>query len=320
MNLSVSSAARVPLQLLDRPARNWFAAARDIAMATAGAAIAWRLAIVATGEDRPIFAAIAAIVALAPGVASHRKQALGMLVGVSIGIVIGEIARHAPGTDSTMRIAVVTLLTMFAASSFGLNAVMVIQAGASAVLVIGSTNGTVGFDRLVHTAIGGGVALLFTQVLFSVEPLGDVRPAVARLAKAAEQLLVTIAAGATDPSAHERLEAQLDELRAADEALSSALKSADLRIRWTVRGRWSARRYVPILDRVRAATGPLMSTLQSLTLRLIDERVPTGTLVDRARDALAALRTVEEDAGSSSPDATVAAPADPVRAASRRRS
>ncbi len=316
MNRAVPRAAKGPLQLLDRPARNWLSAARDIAMATAGAAIAWRLAIWATGEPRPIFAAIAAIVALAPGVASHRKQALGMLVGVSIGIVVGVLARHVPGADSTMRIAAVSLVTLFAACSFGLNAVMVIQAGASAVLVVGSTNGTVGFDRLVHTAIGGGVALLFTQVLFSVEPLVDVRAAVARLAKAADALLATIAAGAADASARDRLEAELDELRAADAALSAALTSADLRVRWTVRGRWSASRSVPVLERVRAATRPLVSTLQSLTLRLVDEPSSTGTLIARARDALAGLRSVEE-----APVEPIAAERlDPARAASRPRS
>ncbi len=320
MNRFAPAAAKGPLQLLDRPKRNWFAAARDIAMATAGAAIAWRLAILVTGEDRPIFAAIAAIVALAPGVASHRKQALGMLLGVSIGIVVGVIARHVPGADNTLRIGIVTLVTMFAACSFGLNAVMVIQAGASAVLVIGSTNSAVGFDRLVHTAIGGSVALLFTQVLFSAEPLGGVRPAVARLARSAEQLLATIAAGAVEPSARDRLEAELDELRAAHDALAAALASADLRVRWTVRGRWSAGRYVAVLDRARAATGPLVSALQSLTLRLVDERVSTVALVDRARDALVALRTVDDAPLTATASPGVAARPDPVRAASRPRS
>ena len=101
-----------------------------------------------------MFAAIAAIVCLSPGVASHGRQAVGMLIGVGIGIAAGEWARSIP-LDPTLRIALVTPVAMLAAASFGLNAVMVIQAGTSAVLVVSSSQSGVGFERFADAGIGG---------------------------------------------------------------------------------------------------------------------------------------------------------------------
>jgi uncharacterized membrane protein YgaE (UPF0421/DUF939 family) len=279
-----------PLRLLDRPAAHWAAASRDILLSTAAAALAWRLAVAWTGNPQPIFAAIAAIVCLAPGVASHRRQAVGMLIGVSIGIVVAEIARAVPGVEGTWRIAAVTLVTMFAASSFGLNAVMVIQAGASAVLVIGSTAHTVAADRFAHTAIGGGVGLLFTQVLFTSDPLGQVRAAVARLATASGAVLDAMA-GPVERSDTSTLAARTEETRAAEAALSAALATADAIVRLTVRGRLAAPRVDAELARVRAVATALTTALQSLAARSRDPDVDTATLRARADDALRALRT-----------------------------
>ena len=69
---------------------------------------------------------------------------------------------------------------------------MIAQAAAGAILTVAVANGEAGTQRLVDALIGVGVALLFTQVLFSPEPLALLRRAeAAALADMAEALHLT---------------------------------------------------------------------------------------------------------------------------------
>jgi len=65
--------------------------------------LVWFFAQTVFGHPHPIFAAIIAIVCLAPGLPSHNKQALGLLVGVGIGIAVGEFALEFPNNMSLLR-------------------------------------------------------------------------------------------------------------------------------------------------------------------------------------------------------------------------
>lgn len=42
------------------------------------------------GHPQPVFAAISALICLAPGIPSHVRQGLGLMVGVTIGILVGR--------------------------------------------------------------------------------------------------------------------------------------------------------------------------------------------------------------------------------------
>ena len=208
-------------RLLGHPAHNWRQSCCDVLLSTIAAALSWWTATALLGDHAPVFAAIAAIVCLSPGVASHGRQAVGMLIGVGIGIAAGELARSIP-FDPTLRIALVTPVAMLAAASFGLNAVMVIQAGGSAVLVVASSQSGVGFERFADAGIGGCIGLLFSQVLFTPDPIAIVERAGTRLVLAVER-------GQSNA-----------EVRAAGAKLEDALASAQAIARWTLRGRLSA--------------------------------------------------------------------------------
>jgi hypothetical protein len=220
-------------RFLRTPALHWAQATRDILISAGAAGVAWWLGTL-LGHPRPVFAAIAAVVCLAPGVASHGRQAVGMLVGVTIGIVAGEAALSLPiltagGADMGLKVATVMLVALFAAASFGLNAVMIIQSGASAAIVIGAGQRGPGFERIGDAATGAAIGLLCSQVLFSPDPL-------TRIARARADLHRAIAtAGDNDP--HERAAA----IRRHAATLETVIGAAAGTTRWTLRGRWQAR-------------------------------------------------------------------------------
>ncbi|WP_242122007.1 FUSC family protein [Sphingomonas lacusdianchii] len=214
--------------LINAPTRNWLQSLRGILLSTIAAVLSWWAARTLFGDHPPVFAAIAAIVCLSPGIPSHGRQAIGMLVGVSLGIGVGEFARSLP-IDPTLRIAVVTPMAMLAAASFGLNAVMIIQAGASAVIVVAGEQAGAGLQRVADAAVGGGIGLLFSQFLFTPDP-------VAMVDRAGECWLRSRARGGR-------------EMRAAAAALDDAIGSARAMIRWTVRGRIGAQRVETAIER-----------------------------------------------------------------------
>lgn len=214
--------------LIDAPTRNWLQSLRGILLSTIAAVLSWWAARTLLGDHPPVFAAIAAIVCLSPGIPSHGRQAIGMLVGVSIGIGVGEFAQSLP-IDPTLRIAVITALAMFAAASFGLNAVMIIQAGASAVIVVAGEQTGAGLQRVADAAVGGGIGLIFSQILFTPDP-------VAVVDRAGECWLQSRNEGCR-------------EMRGAAAALDDAIVSARAMIRWTVRGRIGAQRVETAIGR-----------------------------------------------------------------------
>ncbi len=72
-----------------------------VTQAAAGAGAAWFLATTFLSHSSPIFASIAAVVALAANVGSRGAQAVTMLVGVVAGVVVGEVLAVILGTGTT---------------------------------------------------------------------------------------------------------------------------------------------------------------------------------------------------------------------------
>jgi uncharacterized membrane protein YgaE (UPF0421/DUF939 family) len=135
----------------------WRNAWREITAATIAALLAWLVAQKLFGHPHPVFAAIIAIVALGPGIASHRKQAWGLVLGVAIGILVGEIALIIPNPVPAMGIGV--FVSMMIASSFGIGPMMPIQAGVSLLLVLTLGSETAGYIRMVDVVIGAVIGL-----------------------------------------------------------------------------------------------------------------------------------------------------------------
>ena len=112
------------------------------------------------GHPQPVFAAISALICLSPGIPSHVRQGLGLMVGVTIGILVGEVALLVPHDFAEIRLASATFIAMILATLFGLPAVVPIQAGASAMPQIA------GFVRFVDVIVGVAVGVVVALVFF----------------------------------------------------------------------------------------------------------------------------------------------------------
>ncbi|HEX7389080.1 MAG TPA: FUSC family protein, partial [Acidiphilium sp.] len=229
----------------------WFTAGGDVLASTLAGALAWMVARILFGHPHPVFAAIVAIVCLAPGIPSHRRQALGMLVGVGIGIATGELALLFPTHIPLLRGSVSIFVAMMIASSFGLGPVAPIQAGVSTILVFVLGPETAGYVRMVDSAVGIVVALIFSQLLVTPDPTGVVE-------KAARRMLAGLSAGFSQYDlaltntdwrvAHAAVE-QVSVARDSVIALDSSMRWARHAVRWSLRGRLVASRVSSVVAR-----------------------------------------------------------------------
>lgn len=143
---------------------------------TLAATAAWVIAGRVVGNHEPFFAPIAAFVALNASRGERGQNAMRLLFGVVIGIVAGELTITALGSGfGSLALAVFAAAAV--ARALGGARIMIAQAAAGAILTVAVANGEAGTDRFVDALIGVGVALLFTQVLFSPEPLALLRRA-----------------------------------------------------------------------------------------------------------------------------------------------
>jgi uncharacterized membrane protein YgaE (UPF0421/DUF939 family) len=147
----------------------WSEAWREALASALGAALSWLLAERLLGHPQPVFAAISAIVCLSPGLPSHTKQTEGLLLGVATGIVIGELSLALPDGIPLLRITLAAFFSMIVAASYGQPAVVPIQAGVSAILIVAFGPATTGSVRMADVAVGAAVGFLLSKVLSAVD-------------------------------------------------------------------------------------------------------------------------------------------------------
>jgi len=148
----------------------WSEAWREVLASALAAALSWFLAQRLFGHQQPIFAAITAIVCLAPGLPSHTKQTVGLLLGVATGILVGELSLVLLDDIPLLRITLAAFFSMIVATSYGQAAVVPIQAGVSAILIVALGPAMTGSVRMIDVAIGAAVGFFFSQVLLTPDP------------------------------------------------------------------------------------------------------------------------------------------------------
>jgi uncharacterized membrane protein YgaE (UPF0421/DUF939 family) len=147
-----------------------------LAQRTAAATIAWLLALLIGNHPDPFFAPIAAVVALNASFGERGLNALRLLLGVFVGILVGETTILLVGGGfGSLAVAIFAAMTI--ARALGGAPVVVAQAASAAILTIAVADGHVGPDRMVDALIGAGVALVFSQLLFTPEPVRLLRRA-----------------------------------------------------------------------------------------------------------------------------------------------
>lgn len=194
---------------------------------TAAATLAWVLAQQIGDHPDPFFAPIAAVVSLNTALGERGLNALRLLTGVLVGIGAGELTLLAlEGGYGSLAIA--TFAAMAGARALDGPPIVVAQAASAAVLTVAVADGQGGANRLIDALIGAGVALAFTQLLFTPEPLRLLhRAESAVLDGMASGLNLTARALATDDQddAAEAADAAMQQLRDQRDRLAALAKT-----------------------------------------------------------------------------------------------
>jgi hypothetical protein len=151
-------------------------AAWPLLQATAAAVIAWVIARYGLDHAEPFFAPVAAVIALNATMGERGLNAVRLLQGVIVGIVVGELTLAGLG-DQAGAIALATFVAMAIAVALGGARITVAQAAVGAILTVAIGSADAGVERLIDALVGAGVALTFSQLLFSPEPVRLLRRA-----------------------------------------------------------------------------------------------------------------------------------------------
>jgi uncharacterized membrane protein YgaE (UPF0421/DUF939 family) len=155
------------------------------------ATLAWLIATRVMQHHIPFFAPIAAVVALNTSLGQRGTNAVRLLIGVAVGIICGEGGLWLLGAGY-LALGMATFVAMFLAQLVDRAFVVTAQAASAAILTVTTAGGEGGLDRLLDALVGAGVALVFSQVLFTPDPVRLVQRAeAAALGEMAEGLRLT---------------------------------------------------------------------------------------------------------------------------------
>jgi len=142
-----------------------------IAQTAAAAIVALYLAELLLDEPDPVFAPIAAVVALGAAYGQRRERALELIGGVVLGIVVADALIAAIGTGLA-QLGLMVLLAMATAIALGGGPVLVTEAAVSAMLLVLIEPASSGLppSRLLEALIGGAVALVTAALAFPPDP------------------------------------------------------------------------------------------------------------------------------------------------------
>ncbi|MEV0592345.1 FUSC family protein [Nonomuraea cavernae] len=140
--------------------------APSIAQCAVGAALAWIAATQLLGHPSPFFAPIAVLICVGVGLGQRLRRVAELVVGVSLGVGVGDLLVAWIGSGP-WQIALVVALAMATAALLDSGALFALQAGSSAVLVAALVPGdsTGGFDRMLDALAGGAIGVAVVALL-----------------------------------------------------------------------------------------------------------------------------------------------------------
>jgi uncharacterized membrane protein YgaE (UPF0421/DUF939 family) len=269
-----------------------------LACALAGS-LAWLLALAFFHHPQPIFASVAAVVCLAPGIPSRAGQALNMMLGLVTGILVSEgVLLLAPSMPTALLIAIIVFLAIMAAICFGLLPVIAIQGGISALLVIALGPEAAGAARFRDALAGTAVGLLFSQLVLTPDPARLIERAASQLMCALSHALVMLAEAAETGSGEQAAAArtQLIAARESVNVLQVRIAAAASIVKWCLRGRLRrspARRLTSLYEcRAVVLHAAALVLADALTMKLRDGTQPPRGLAARIRHLAAALQSL----------------------------
>ncbi|NJP31515.1 FUSC family protein [Micromonospora thermarum] len=285
------------------------------------AGLSWLAAHELLGNPQPVFAPISAVGTLAVSVGQRFRRTVELIVGVAVGVALGDFLIYLLGTGAWQLGLVVTsaiILTVFAGASVAI----VIQAAATAVLIVTLSPQTENLEipRFVDAFVGGGIALLVTALLLPLNPLRVLnraaRPALDLLAAQLDATADGLRERDRDKvqRALERLRDNKEELAVFGEAIEGAKETAMLSpARWHRRDELAhyseaaepidramrnsgtlIRRAVTLIEDEEAIPDPMPDAVAHLaeSVRLLKHEFAVGEEPEKARER--SLRAVSE--------------------------
>jgi uncharacterized membrane protein YgaE (UPF0421/DUF939 family) len=162
----VSLYARVRNRLLSGVHRlrgGWW----QIVQTAVAAGVAWFLAVLILGAERPAFAPIAAVISLGLAVGQRGRRVVELTLGVALGVAIADLLVSVIGVGA-LQSALLVALAMVVAVFVGRGELGVNEAAISAmILMITFRPSETGFlpDRFFEALIGGGTAMVVNALL-----------------------------------------------------------------------------------------------------------------------------------------------------------
>jgi uncharacterized membrane protein YgaE (UPF0421/DUF939 family) len=265
---------------------------------------AWFVAHHLLHHPKPFFAPISAVIVLDIAVGQRLRRAAELMLGVALGIAIGDALIYEIGTGALQVGLVVFLATVVTVFLTG-NPVVVAQASASAVLIatLNPPRGSgIYYSRFVDALIGGVIALIVLILLIPVNPLARVSrkagPAYELLADGLAQTAYALSARDAQEAdtALSRLESGgTSAVAAFRETLPEGTETARVSpLRWRSRG--TLQRYGEVVQYLERSLGNAqVLARRSVTLIRDEEPVPEplprsiSSLADATREVGRAL-------------------------------
>jgi uncharacterized membrane protein YgaE (UPF0421/DUF939 family) len=145
-----------------------------IAQTAVAAGLAYYIAHSLVGHVQPFFAPIATTVSMGTSTDLRAQRAVQLVAGVLLGIAIGAGVAALLGTGpAALGVAVFVALCVALAIGRGFIAQGMLffnQAAVAAILILTLHTSAEGIGRLIDALIGGGIALVFSLLLFPADP------------------------------------------------------------------------------------------------------------------------------------------------------
>lgn len=142
------------------------------AQAALAAALAWTVAHELLGNPEPVFAPIAAVGTIASSLGQRLRRTVELIVGVALGIAVGDGLLLAIGTGP-WQLGLIVGLSIILSIVLGGGPAVVTQAAATGVLIatLSPTTRNLEFPRVVDALVGGIVGLVVVALLLPTNPL-----------------------------------------------------------------------------------------------------------------------------------------------------
>ena len=195
----------------------------QVAKTAMAALAAWFIASLIFSDQKPIFAAIAALIVVQPSINQSLGKALERSVGTVLGVAIAFGATLAFGASGWI-VLVAVIAAIIIAWSLKLTPATASQIALSAMLVLalGTVTPVYALDRILETMLGAVVGIIINALIVPPVALEPANRAISELGVNVAQILEDISAALTRPTSY----AVLNEIYLRSRALRAEYNTA----------------------------------------------------------------------------------------------